>query len=277
MLGAREDEESGPGDAQGPLCAVRLDGAGKDPGGFGEQVRPRRDLAEPFDRLGVRDLPVDAVEGLALERGDCDLITGGHETRVRCAERSSIMVEPCDNCRMSDPWDGLIGGLGGGLLVGVAQMCTYALDKRANRRDIERQVIPDLLNDLDFVEVELATLWITEAQAGSTNAERERMKNARPLLDRLREASAVRVPLVRDASLRGEFAVLRELCVALGGTSIDPFGVRDAAKLTSGYLGEVRASLVAVYHGEKSPARPAKPDLPTRSRSGTLAERAEMP
>jgi hypothetical protein len=157
---------------------------------------------------------------------------------------------------VSDLLDGLIGGLGGGVLVGVAQMWSYRLGGKALRRDTQQHAIVDLLGDLHFVDKVLLKLPHPEsAPAGSPLAYGERSTTAEPMIERLREADALRVPLLISADLRTQIRSFRALCQQLQGPSIDFQVYPKAVTQVREYGQHLQESLVSVL--ETGQARPA--------------------
>ena len=162
-------------------------------------------------------------------------------------------------------WDGLIGGLGGGVVVGGAQMWSYWLGGRRDREDAERRAAVDLLEDLDDVDRILIQLpHPTSAPAGSPLSYGERVDVARPALDRLRRADARSVPLLMDSDMRARFRVLRELCSRVAKVDIDAAAYPAAIDEVRSYLKHVEESLQAILNDQRLPKKIATPQLTTR-------------
>jgi len=88
----------------------------------------------------------------------------------------------------------------------------------------------------------LKLLPYTEAAAGSPLSYGERGDRARPMLDELRRAAFVKVPLLIDRELARGFRLFLTLCEFTASTSVDASEVHQAVKEADAYADHLRAS-----------------------------------
>jgi hypothetical protein len=158
----------------------------------------------------------------------------------------------------------IIGGIIGAVAVGTAQIWSFRRGKQSARADQSVSAAADLLSTLYAAKDTLRLLPYTEAPAGSPLSHRERGDRARPMLDELRRAVFVTVPLLTDRELARRFRLFLTTCQFIASSSVDASEVHEAVKEADMYADHLGACLAA--HIDETPI-PAAPTLAITARA----------
>jgi hypothetical protein len=157
--------------------------------------------------------------------------------------------------------DGSIGAAVGGIIGAVgtsaAQIWSFRQGKRSARVGQSVSAAADLLNTLYAAKDTLRLLPYTEAAAGSPLSYGERGDRARPMLDELRHATFVKVPLLTDRELASRFRMFLAICEYTASTRVDASDIHEAVKEAGAYADHLRACLVAHIDETPIPSAPA--------------------
>jgi hypothetical protein len=151
----------------------------------------------------------------------------------------------------------VIGGIIGAVGTGAAQIWSLRQGKKSARADQSISAAADLLNILYAAKDMLKLLPYTEAAAGSPLSYGERGDRARPMLDELRRAAFVKVPLLTDRELAHRFRLFLAICEYTASTSVDASEVHETVKQADAYADHLHACLVAHIDETPIPAAPA--------------------
>jgi hypothetical protein len=162
----------------------------------------------------------------------------------------------------------MIGGVIGAVGTGAVQIWSFRQGKKSSRADQSVSTAADLLGTLYAAKDTLRLLPYTEAAAGSPLSYRERGDRARPMLDELRRAAFVKVPLLTDRELALRFRLFLAICEFAASTSVDASEVHEAVEEANVYAHHLRACLEA--HIDETPI----PAAPTLTITAQAAERS---
>jgi hypothetical protein len=151
----------------------------------------------------------------------------------------------------------VIGGIIGAVGTGAAQIWSFCQGKKSSRANQSVSTAADLLGTLYAAKDTLRLLPYTEAAASSPLSYGERGDRARPMLDELRRAAFVKVPLLTDRELARRFRLFLAICEFAASTSVDASEVHEAVKEADAYADHLRACLEAHIDGTPILAAPA--------------------
>jgi hypothetical protein len=114
-----------------------------------------------------------------------------------------------------------------------------------------------LLSILHAAKDALKLLPYTDAAAGSPLSYGERGDRARPMLDQLRRAVFVEVPLLTDPELARRFRLFLAICEHAASTSVDASEIHAAVEEADVYADHLHACLTAHIDEAPIPAEPA--------------------
>ncbi len=156
--------------------------------------------------------------------------------------------------------DGSIGAVIGGIIgatgTGLVQIWSFRQGKKSARAEQSVSTAADLLGTLYAAKDTLMLLPYTEAAAGSPLSYGERGDRARPMLDELRRAAFIRVPLLTDREIARQFRLFLAICEFAAGTSVDASEVHQAVREAGAYADHLRACLEAHIDGTPLPSAP---------------------
>jgi hypothetical protein len=151
----------------------------------------------------------------------------------------------------------VIGGVIGAVGTGAVQIWSFRQGRKLARVDQSISTAADLLGTLYAAKDTLKLLPYTESAAGSPLSYGERGDRARPMLDELRRAAFVKVPLLTDRELACRFRLFLVICEFVASTSVDASEVHQAVKEADAYADHLRACLEAHIDGAPIPPAPA--------------------
>jgi hypothetical protein len=151
----------------------------------------------------------------------------------------------------------VIGGSIGAVGTGAVQIWSFRQGKKSARADQSISAAADLLRTVYAAKDILKLLPYTEAPTGSPLSYGERGDRARPMLDELRRAAFVMVPLLTDRELVRRFQLFLAICEFTASTSVDASEVHEAVEESDMYADHLRACLVAHINETPIPAAPA--------------------
>ncbi len=156
--------------------------------------------------------------------------------------------------------DGSIGAVIGGIIgaagTGLVQIWSFRQGEKSARADQSVSTAADLLGTLYAAKDTLRLLPYTQAAAGSPLSYGERGDRARPMLDELRRAAFVKVPLLTDREIARQFRLFLAIYEFAAGMSVDASEVHKAVKEAGAYADHLRACLEAHIDGTPIPAAP---------------------
>lgn len=150
----------------------------------------------------------------------------------------------------------VIGGVIGAADTGLVQIWSFRQGRKSARAEQSVSAAADLLGAVYAAKETLRLLPYTEAAAGSPLSYGERGDRARPMLDELRHAVFVKVPLLSDREIARRFRRFLTICEFTASTRADASDVREAVKEASTFAAHLGACLEAHIAGEPIPATP---------------------
>lgn len=150
----------------------------------------------------------------------------------------------------------VIGGVIGAVGTGAVQVWSFRQGEKSARADQSVSAAADLLGTLYAAKNTLRLLPYTEASAGSPLSYGERGDRARPMLDELRRASFVKVPLLTDRELAHRFRQFLAVCEFAASTGVDASEIHGAVKEADAYADHLRACLESHIDGIPIPIAP---------------------
>lgn len=150
----------------------------------------------------------------------------------------------------------VIGGMIGAVGTGAVQIWSFRQGRKSARADQSVSTGADLLGTLYAAKDTLRLLPYTESAAGSPFSYGERGDRARPMLNELRRAAFVKVPLLTDRELARRFRLFLTICEFVASTSVDASEVHEAVREADAYADHLRACLEAHIDGTPIPAAP---------------------
>lgn len=152
--------------------------------------------------------------------------------------------------------DGLIGALGGGLIVGAAQMWSYRLGKKDTRAALSSNAAQQLLPVVYSATPVLRQLPHTQSPAGSPLSYGERLSASQPMRDALRAAGFTTVPMLNDSRLIAEFRQFERYCNVVSSPAVDSGDIFTAVDEAVVYAHHVGDCLNAHINGDPLPPAP---------------------
>ena len=150
----------------------------------------------------------------------------------------------------------VIGGIIGAVGTGAVQIWSFRQGRKSARADQSFSTAAELLGTLYAAKDTLRQLPYTEAATGSPLSYGERGDRARPMLDELRRAAFVKVPLLTDRELARQFRLFLAICEFVASTSVDASEVHQAVREAGAYADHLRACLEAHIDGTPIPTAP---------------------
>jgi len=152
--------------------------------------------------------------------------------------------------------DGLIGGLGGALITGTAQVWSYRRGKKDTQATLSSNAAQQLLPVVYSAILVLRQLPYTPSAAGSPRSYEERLTASQPMYEALRAAEFTVLPAISSGRLRGEFRQLVIYCNVAGSPIVDAGAIFVAVNEAVTYAHYLGDCISAYISGNPFPAAP---------------------